>query len=205
MKTRILIMALVSLALLLPGTVMAQQMFDFYGMAQVPSVEGESLAMYGVVRDGSPTFTTPLPLDFLNYEYTLVVTDLVLDTDGNPQVYSGGMIAIYQDDATLADYTNPGSFTDGLAILTGVFTNLNRWVFTSTMGNAAGLVDWTGGNNINDIAPEDQTGWAFLSPINLSPTSVEPGYDEVWDGKVEPVYPIVDVENVTWDELKALF
>ncbi len=205
MNKRLLVMAIVSLAFLLPGAAMAQQVFDFYGMALLPSAVGESLTMYSEVRDASPLFTTPLPLDFDNYDYTLVVSDLVLDVDANPQVYSNGSLTIYQDAVTVADYTDPSSFTDGLPILTGVITSLNRWVFTATMGNAMGTVDWIGGSNINDIAPEDQAGWAFLCPINLNAASVEPGYDEVWDGKVEPESPIVGIDKVSWDELKAMF
>ena len=188
---------------------MAQQLFDFYGMALVPAMEGETLTMYSYVRDASPA-TTPLPLDFDNYEYTLVVTDLVLVTDAFPEVYANGTISLFQDNVTLADYAAPGTFGDGTAILSGVITSLNLYhmgdlIPGDTTGNATGTVDWTGGSNINDIAPEDQTGWVFLSPTNSRTESVEPGYDEAWDGKVEPETPIVDTEKVSWGELKARF
>ena len=73
------------------------------------------------------------------------------------------------------------------------------------MGHGAGTVNWTGGNNINDIAPEDQTGWVFVVGTNSASSTLEPGYDEVWDGKVEPQNPIVGTDNLTWDALKAMF
>ena len=202
MKTRLLLLVMVMLAL--PGAAMAQQVFDFYGMALLPAVEGESLTMYGIVREGDHT-TTPIPLDFYNYEYTIAVTDLVLNTDANPQLYANGLIVLYQDSTPDADFGSPGTFTDGTVILSGLVTSLERWVFTSTLGNAMGMVDWTGGSSLNEMALEDQVGWAFLSPTNNSTTLVEAGYDEAWDGKVEPESPVVDLEKVSWDGLKAMF
>ena len=38
-------------------------------------------------------------------------------------------------------------------------------------------------------------GWSFLSGVN--PSSAEPGFDEMWDGKVEPQGPIVETESTT--------
>jgi len=204
MRTRITLLVLALLLMAVPAS--AQQLFDFLGQAVVPGNVGGFLNMDSIMRDPSPG-TTPIPLDFANYEYTLVVTNLVLDSgDGtveNPQNYSNGMLVIYEDNTTAADYANPATFSDGTAFLIGVITTLNRTMYTTTLGAAAGWVDWTGGARLDDIAPVDQLGWPFLVGISARDTNVEPGYDEEWDGKCEPEEPIVDVQEMSWGSVKA--
>lgn len=201
MRTRITLLLVALLLIAVPAS--AQQLFDFLGQTVVPVDVGGILNMDSVVRDPAPA-TTPIPLDFANYEYTLVVTDLVLDTDGSPQVYSGGMLVIYEDNTTAADHANPATFSDGTAILIGTISTLNRTMFTATLGSAAGWVDWTGGTRLDDIAPADQLGWPFLTGISRHDGNVETGYDEQWDGKVEPEEPIVEVIPMSWGSVKAL-
>jgi len=85
--------------------------------------------MYSTVQEGgAPTVVPPIPLDFVNFDYTIVVTDLVLDTDGMVQYYSNGAIVLYEDNMAVADYANLATFTDGTAILTGVISTLSRSV-----------------------------------------------------------------------------
>ncbi len=201
MRTRITLLLVALLLIAVPAS--AQQLFDFLGQTVVPGDVGGMLNMDSVVRDPAPA-TTPIPLDFANYEYTLVVRDLVLDIDGSPQVYSGGMLVIYEDNTTVADHANPATFSDGTAILIGAITTLNRTMFTATLGSAAGWVDWTGGTRLDDIAPADQLGWPFLTGISRHDGNVEAGYDEQWDGKVEPEEPIVEVTPMSWGSVKAL-
>jgi len=200
-KITTLLLALVLLAV--PAS--AQQLFDFLGQADVPDQVGGTLSMYSIMPEVSPPVVPPLPLDFDNFEYTLVVTGLVLDDLGAGtypiQVYSGGTIAIFEDAATAADYANTGTFTDGTAILVGNVIMLTRQVFTS-VGSVGGTVDWTGGSRLDDIAPVDQLGWAFLSGLNRN--NAEPDFDEQWDGKVEPQGPIVETQKATWGSFKAL-
>lgn len=203
MKTRFLILA-AAIALALPASATAQQVFDFNGQALVPAAVGGALSMHGVMFDPAPQ-TTPLPLDFANYQYTLVITGLTLDVDGNPQVYSGGAIAIYEDVATPADFAAPATFTDGAVVLSGVVNTLNRNVFTATLGSVTGDVDWTGGDHVDDLAPADQSGWTLVSGISMRAENIEPGYDEQWDGKVEPGNEIVPAETGSWGAVKKLF
>ncbi|MFH2051849.1 MAG: hypothetical protein ABIK96_05205 [bacterium] len=204
MKTRILVLLVAAVSVVVPMTAQAQQLFDFNGQTDLPDMVGSDLTMYSRMFDASPA-VPPIPLDFANFEFTLVVTGLELVTDGNPQAYAGGTVIIYQDDATAADYANTGTFTDGTAILVGSLVSLNRTMFTSSLGSVLGTVDWTGGTRLDDIAPEDQDGWAFLSGTINRADSVEPGFDEAWDGKVEPQEPIVDDEATSWGSVKALF
>ena len=116
----------------------------------------------------------------------------------------GGILVIYEDNGTAADYANPATFSDGTAILIGDITTLNRTMFSLTLGSAAGWVDWTGGTRLDDIAPADQLGWPFLTGISARDSNVEPGYTEQWDGKCEPEEPIVDTEDISWGSVKAM-
>ena len=187
------------------GTASAQQLFDFDAQVNLPASVGGSLEMYGVIVNGG-IVDTPLPIDYLNFEYTIVITGLVWVTDAFSDEYAGGTIAIYKDDSTAADYTNTATFTDGTAILSGTFQNLARTIFfpSSGTGSASGLVDWTGGSRIDELAFADRIGWAFVTGIGGGAT-VEPGYDEHWDGKVEPLNPIVGVENQSFGGLKSSY
>jgi hypothetical protein len=205
MRTRITLLLLALLLVAVPAS--AQQLFDFLGQTVVPDGAGGMLNMDSVVRDPAPG-TTPIPLDFANFEYTLVVTNLMLvsgdGTPVSPQNYANGTVTIYEDNGTAADHANPATFTDGTAILIGTIVQLNRTMFTPTLGSASGTVNWNGGTRLDDIAPVDQLGWPFLSGISAFVDVVEDGYDEQWDGKVEPEEPIVDVDDMSWGSLKAL-
>jgi hypothetical protein len=204
MKARLTILLALTLAVAAPLTAQAQQIFDFYGQTILPGGVGGTLTMNSVVNDPAPA-DTPVPLDFGTYQYTLVVSGLVLDADGATQSYSGGTIAIYEDAATAADYAAPGTFTDGVAVLSGVITTLDRTLFTSTLGSVLGSVDWTGGTMLGLVAPQDLLGWPFVSGVNAMASQTVDGYDEAWDGKVEPSDIIVANERLDWGTLKRLF
>jgi hypothetical protein len=177
------------------------QLFDFNGQALLPAGVGGNLTMYSIVVNGDQV-DTPIPLDFDNYQYTLVVTDLELVADGMTQNYAGGVIVLYEDNATAADYASPGTFVDGTAILSGVVTTLDRTLFIPTLGTVNGFVNWTGGTRLAEIPAAFRNDWAFLSGISTSSTVTEPGYDENWDGKVEPQEPIAN-QNRSWGEVKS--
>ena len=194
-------MLLLAAALAFAVPASAQHLFDFNGQTIVPATVGGALSMNAVVYDAPPA-VTPIPLDFANYEYTLVITGLTLDVDGMTQVYSGGTIALYEDNGSSADFANPGSFVDGTALMTGDITSLNRTMFTPNIGTVAGSVNWTGGTRVNELAPEELLGWPLLSGINAMASQTEPGYDENWDGKTEQT---VSNQVLDFGELKNSF
>jgi hypothetical protein len=200
MRIKLLVLGVLVLAIAAP--VSAQQLFDFNGQADLPAGVGGTLSMYSVVFDAPPA-TTPLPLDFVNFEYTLVISGLTLDVDGASQQYSGGFIALYEDNGTAADFNNQATFTDGTAILTGSIPSLSRSVLIGAIGTVSGTVDWTGGTRLNEFAPADQVGWSILSGTNSN--NALPGYDDAWDGKVEPESPVISTEQSTWGSLKGRF
>ena len=203
MKTLIiapLLLALIALA----APASAVQLFDFDAQAILPGAPGGTASAYGRIVNGQAV-AAPLPLDFAHYEYTIVVTGLVLDASGATSQFSGGTVAIFQDDATAADWSAPGTFSDGTAILTGVMPAFQHTMFTATLGSGYGTVDWTGGSMLDSLAPADQVGWPFLTTVSRASSLVQPGYTEQWDGKVEPVTDVVPSADTSWSGVKALF
>lgn len=182
----------------------AVQMFDFDAQAVMPATIGGSAAVYGRIVNGAAV-ASPLPLDFDNFEYTIVVTGLVQDTAGATSLFSNGTVAIYEDAATAANWASPASFSDGTAILVGSLAAFQHSLLTATLGSGAGSVDWTGGTMLNLLAVADQTGWPLLTSVSRAAAQVQPGYTERWDGKVEPQEEVVATEERSWSELKATF
>lgn len=197
---------LLSLSLLLlvamPLSAGAQiQIFDFNGYVSGLPVQ---IDLHAVVFDPGAAGELPLPLDFANYQYTLVITGL-LPAGGD--AWSGGAIVLYEDPlvgGTPADPALPGTFTDG-AIYLGGIVQLTRSpsIFQPNLSSIVGTVDWTGGDHLTDLAPADQSGWAFVAAGNSSPAEPLPaGYDEQWDGKIE-TEGVVGTGDGSWGDLKA--
>lgn len=195
---------MVGVLVALPLAAGAQQLFDFTGQALIAGSVGGSVDMYGEVFDPAPA-TTPIPLDFANYQYTVVVNATVAGISPFSRSFSDGTIAIFEDAGTAADYSNPATFSDGTAILLGTLKSFSQFLPPAGPGSVSGFVDWTGGSRLDDIAPEDQSDWAFLSGSSPDSGLLQPGYDEVWDGKVEPQEPIVSDEESSFGSVKALF
>ncbi len=199
-KTLVLATLLIGLAAA-PQSASAQQFFDFFGQAIVPANVGQTLTLRAVVFDGAPAVETPLPLDFANFQYTIVIEGTVFDLlSGGAQLYSGGTITLYEDAGTVADYANASTFTDGTPLLSGVVVNLSRSQILSLV-SVVGTVDWTGGSQIDLLAPADRLDWGLFSGVDTG--TADPGYSETWDGKVEPRDPVVGVDDGSWGELKS--
>ena len=145
--------------------------------------------------DEAGVIDTPIPLDFDNFDYTIVVTGLTLDVvNGNAQDYLPGSIVMYEDAATPADYGNPSTFTDGIAILSGSLYSFTRQMFTSTLGSGQGDVDWTGGTRLGEWPRPTSRAGPSSSASARARTVIDPGYDENWDGKVEPLSRVATSE-----------
>lgn len=198
MKITLLLLAQLALA----TSAFAVQMFDFDAQATMPAGVGGQALVVGRIVNGQAV-ATPIPLDFANYEYTIVVTGLTLNTLGTNSFFSGGAVAIYQDNLTASDWASPATFSDGTAVLTGTLATFQRTMFTSTLGSGTGFVDWTGGSLLDQLAVADRTGWPFLTSVSRAASQVQAGYNERWDGKVEPEQDVVPVEKLSWSELKA--
>lgn len=196
----ILLLVLVAFA----ATAGAVQLFDFDAQAMVPATVPGVTDVYGVIVNGQAV-DTPIPLDFANYQYTIVV-GLVRQTNATTSLFDNGTgVFIYEDAGTVADWSAPGTFTDGTVILSGELNAFQHTMFTATLGSGTGYVDWTGGTRLTDLAPADQMGWPFLTGISRAASQLEPGYTEQWDGKVEPTDDVVATEAQSWAGVKALY
>ena len=178
--------------------------FDFNGYAIVPTTIGGTLTMRSVLTNNG-VVPTPIALDFANNQYTLVITATLVSAAGIAQYYSPANIEMWEDPiggGTPANYANPGTLTDGTLILSGVFDgNLTRNMFTPSLGNFVGLVDFTGGTRLGDLGmPQD---WPLGGGISRSISGIPAGYDENWDGKID--LATVGVEDSTWDGVKGLY
>lgn len=201
MKKLFLVLA-VACIVAAPGLSSAQQLFDYNGQAIVPGAGGGSATAYLPI-DEAGVIDTPLALDFANYDYTIVVVTGISSVVGGTTEFLPGTITIYEDNATVADYGDPSTFTDGTVILSGSIYDFSITFLLSTLGSGLGSVDWTGGTRIDEFAPADRTGWAFVVTASTRSTVLVPGYDQNWDGKVEPLEPVVDTEESSISEMKT--
>ena len=147
------------------------------------------------------------------FEYTLVITGNVgsqLDIPLFPgtvlrQVTFGTTsFAIYEDAGTAADYANPGTFTDGAAILTGVITGLYGEGLvdgaTPEVLGVTGNATVTGGSAAGSVLCSDLVMNDFLAWM---PATSPPGYREAYDTKWECC--ATAVEPSTWGGVKSLY
>lgn len=196
---------LVALALAAPSAwAVDPPNFDFLGFADLPTSIGGTLVMRSVLTNNG-VVPTPIPLDFTNNQYTLVVTGTWASGSlSSSATFTPASIEIWEDPiagGTAANYAVPGTFTDGTLILSGSFTPaLTRLRFTSTVGNFSGTVTFSGGSRLGDLP--SPVGWPFVGGWSRAVT-IEPGYDEQWDGKID--LTSVAVDKSSWGAVKDLF
>ena len=178
--------------------------FDFFGYAQVSDVTNSSLTVRSVLTNNG-VVPTPILLDFVNKQYTLVLTGTLNSIVGVARNYTAATCAIYEDaigGGTAADYATAGTFTDGTLILSGNFAGpLVRNRFTATLGNFIGTVNFSAGTRLGDLSTPQ--GWPCGGGWSRSVTGIPVGYQENWDGKID--LAVVGVESKSWDGVKQLY
>ena len=205
MHLRALAATMAGAALLLGTQAMAADPpnFDFNGYAQVASAVGQPLVVRTLLTNNG-VVPTPIPLDFVNFEHTLVIQGTLTSVVGIAQHHAGALIAIYSDarvGGTAASYASPATFTDGTLILSGTFDDLIRTTFTPNLGNFSGDVTFSGGTRLGEMSPVD--GWPCGGGWSRSVTGIPAGYQENWDGKID--LSTVAVEPRSWGSVKQLF
>ena len=178
--------------------------FDFNGYAIVPTTVGGTLTMRSVLTNNG-VVPTPILLDFVNNQYTLVVIGTLASAAGLSQYYSPATIEIWEDPiagGTAANYAVPATFTDGTLILSGAFGgNLTRVFFPNGTGSFVGKVNFSGGSRLGDLVTPQ--GWPFAGGLSRNVTTIPTGYQEQWDGKID-LAPVA-VEHETWGGVKEIF
>jgi len=205
MRSRVLAatMALAVLAAI-PAAQADPPNFDFNGYAIVPTTVGGAFTLRSVLTNNG-VVPTPIPLDFANNQYTLVVTATYASASGIHKYFSPASIEIWEDPiagGTAADYGSPGTFTDGTLILSGTFDgNLDRSGFTTSLGSFLGKIDFTGGSRLGDLATTQ--GWPFGGAWSRTVSGIPTGYDENWDGKID-LAPVA-VNQDSWGGVKQIY
>ena len=204
LKVLAAVMALVALGMT-PGAQAADPPnFDFNGYAIVPTTVGGTLTMRSVLTNNG-VVPTPIVLDFVNYQYTLVIVGTLASAAGIAQNYSPATIEIWSDlklGGTAADYATPATFTDGTLILAGAFDgNLIRNRFTPTLGNYTGQVNFSSGSRLGDLVTPN--GWPLGGGWSRTISGIPSGYQENWDGKID-LAPVA-VEPQMWGGMKGLY
>ena len=179
------------------------------------------------IRGKIDCFTDPFSdLNPLTKEYTVVISGLISGgTTPTPlgggfvnyqTHYSGGSFAYYEDTVTPADPANPGTYTDGTTILSGV---LNGMTVNFTLGPTGNYVSgnfdtgpmgsgaqFTGGtlfdrvSNFGQGCPlRDTGGW------NVTPAAHPPGYTAEVAGKTDIDCHPTPTQTGTWGSLKGTY
>jgi hypothetical protein len=178
--------------------------FDFNGYAQIPAAVNGPLVVRAVLTNNGAV-PTPIPLDFANNQYTLVIFGALASDNGTTQQYALTGLDIFEDpiaSGTAADYAAPGTFTDGVHVLGGVMPDgLVRLQFTPSLGNFLASVDFVSGTRQGDLS--GPTDWPLGGGWSRTVGGIPPGYHENWDGKID-LTP-VGVDSRTWQDIKKLY
>jgi hypothetical protein len=198
------VMALVALGMTPGAQAVDPPNFDFNGYAIVPTTVGGTLTMRSVLTNNG-VVPTPIALDFVNNQYTLVVVGTLAGVVGITQNFTPASIEIWSDaksGGTAADYAVPATFTDGTLILAGGFDgNLTRTTFPPMLGSFLGKINFTSGSRLGDLATPN--GWPCGGAWSRSISGIPSGYNEMWDGKID-LAPVA-VESQKWGGVKEMF
>ena len=210
----------VGLAMLLPALAFATDLQDNWsGYAQhngpAPGVYANNLPyqVHAILNSplGQPNPWSPWYPWQAGYEYTVVIDAIIVTYNGLPYPWVPGVngsetadfnvasVSIYEDNTTPADYANPGTFTDGTLVLSGVIQNMigEHTVYW-------GVVVFTGGTGIGNLNSQCSGGLVGNDFINFFIGTPPAGYQESYD--IQWICPeATDVQETTWGAVKGLY
>ncbi|MDM7916257.1 MAG: hypothetical protein ACE15D_05660 [Candidatus Eisenbacteria bacterium] len=191
--------------------------FDFYGYSYLdgPAFTAGTVTTIPMLFD--PVQPEPvLPLDLATNEYTVLVSDLVIESvqvtgPVTAVTYAGGTIRVFEDPARNAVWQwnppnaqVPATFQDGVLILEGRVTDGSLvWNGPGLSGVFQGHVDFTGGTKLDQIG--DPAQWLFFGGTASGPFGGEPeGYDMAWDPQLLAPAPVA-TRPASWGAIKGLY
>ena len=143
-------------------------------------------------------------------EYTAVLTavvDTYTDNGGAYMVtdFQVGVVEIWEDMATPADYANPGTFTDGTLVLSGQAGNMIAQgpILYGSPFVVSGIVVFTGGSGLGSLLGCAPGGLAMNDFIMTTIITPPAGYEEVYDAEWKCA--AVSVDDSTWGSVKGLY
>jgi hypothetical protein len=219
----------VGMAMLLPALASAVVLEGhFSGAADhagpAPGVYANGLA-YNAYTVLNTTQTNPwYPWDQANYEYTAVIHAVVVTYTGMyPWVvgvngvedadFNVATVEIYEDAGTVADYANPGTFTDGTKVLSGVIQNMigEHVVFWAGPNmiqlpwTITGVVVMTGGAGLADLDQQCAGGLVMNDFVNFQIGTPPASYEEFYDIEWKCPEISTGVEDSSWGRMKGLY
>lgn len=222
---RTLILTAVVILAVIPASGQVEFTFEGFAMMQ-PGIDqvGATLTVYGIANPPASA-PTPLPMDFVNNQYTLAVTGMVVTAFAeNPVIatkdfdFQGGTIQIFGEPiigGSAADYANTGTFTDGdmmvqAAVDDGWSMLLDNPIGFGYSGAGIGTCDLNGGSSLGDLQsygfPTDD--WTFAGSAIAEPSffiTVPAGYNYVFGVKIIFPYDPTPNADATWSQVKNLF
>ncbi len=228
MKARVSLVLAAALLVLAfgTGTAMAGAEFVSFGYAKyTPAVDtvGATVDVYGILTDAGG-FPTPIPFDFDNYQHTVHISAWTISSVSNPSAMvrnvtlDGGMIEIFTDNGTAADWANPATFTDGTMVLSANLqdgfgiTMLDTNTDGLYSGFGSGMCDMVGGTRLGELtaAEYELANW-IVNALNVADpdsgpgVTVPDGWDRVFDLKIVPPNDPTASDPATWSNVKSLF
>lgn len=137
-------------------------------------VPGIVLQAFGIANAPTPGTPTPIPLDFVNKQYTIRVTMNLTSVSGTLATqynlgYATGSWEIIEDGSTPASYANVATFVDGTVILSGTIAGFNASLQNDVtgvgFGSGSGGYVYTGGTRLADVLATQPIDCAFLGTV----------------------------------------
>jgi hypothetical protein len=223
-------LVMIALALMVAVPAVGQVEFTFEGFAvydPAPDQVGAMLTVYGIANP-AVSVPTPVPVDFDNFQYTVVLDGMVVDTFAHDMVlgtkdytFNGGTLGIFEDSiatGTAADYAAaPGTFVDGTQLIAATVDDGwqmhldDPFAMGTYSGAGIGTCDIVGGA---DYAMLVDWGWELndwvLAGTGISEPwwpfiTVPDGYHHVFGVKLIYPHDPTANEEAAWGEVKSLF
>jgi hypothetical protein len=196
--------------------------FNFDGFSSYesdPDLVGSVMDIYGFASYSE----CPFPMDSDNFEYTIAITGLVVETfDWNQEtliktiIFSGGTLSIYEDSATGSNFEDRSSLTDGTLFLQSTIDQGWEMVLSDGIGNgvyagfADGFCDFNSGSDFSEISDSglSDDDWNLIGMSIRDPSFFNPvpdGYHRFCDILITSPTGYTDNNSVTWGHVKNLF
>jgi hypothetical protein len=144
-------------------------------------------------------------------EYTAVMTvvvDTFTDNGGYYMItdFEVGLVEVYEDVTTSADYAAPGTFTDGTLILVGQTNNMiaQGAIMPGMPFAVSGVVVFTGGSGYGNLLGCAPGGLAMNDFIQTSIITPPTGYEETYDAEWKCTQ-VTGTDASTWGNIKGLY
>jgi hypothetical protein len=158
----------------------------------------------------------PFDFDYVGYEVTWVITDMVLTSYSQVSIFenyqfAGGSIGIYEDADFDLDYgaspaTGIATGSDGTAALTGAMSTAVILFNTMTdVGTFNGYCTFTGGSRLAQLGDLSMLEWQVFDGISANTgVNVPPGYHTRWAGRIFTTETVA-TEETNFSRIRALY